>query len=207
MRVFDVCGTIYASNTTFDFIIEYHKTHGNMYKYFFAKTLLSFPFKILNRLHLFSIRNSLIQTLKGESRINLEHFGTKFVNEFLSGKQKEITINILNKELLNSILISASVDPVINAVSKKLNVKAYSSLLEYNCDGICTGKLSSDLKGIKSSKVDFNNLDLVVTDNMSDIDLIKKSKLAYLIIHKNNKGRWLHKLNKNSISKDKVRFL
>ncbi|MCV5604550.1 hypothetical protein OFN09_31450, partial [Escherichia coli] len=80
MRVFDVCGTIYASNTTFDFIIEYHKSRGNMHKYFWAKTLLSFPFKVLNKLHLFSIRNSLIKTLKGESRGNLEKFGSEFVN-------------------------------------------------------------------------------------------------------------------------------
>ncbi|EFH1552531.1 hypothetical protein BF425_003252 [Escherichia coli] len=207
MRVFDVCGTIYASNTTFDFIIEYHKSRGNMHKYFWAKTLLSFPFKVLNKLHLFSIRNSLIKTLKGESRGNLEKFGSEFVNGFLSGKQKEMIIDILNKVIINSILISASVDPVINAVSKKFNVKAYSSSLEYNHYDLCTGRLSSDLKGTKSSKIGNNNVDLVVTDNMSDIDLIKKSKLAYLIINKNNKGRWLHILNKNCISKDKVMFL
>ncbi|MCV5831450.1 hypothetical protein OFN28_32830, partial [Escherichia coli] len=76
---------------------------------------------------------------KGESRGNLEKFGSEFVNGFLSGKQKEMIIDILNKEIINSILISASVDPVINAVSKKFNVKAYSSSLEYNHYDLCTG--------------------------------------------------------------------
>lgn len=207
MRVFDVCGTLYASNTTFDFIIEYHKYHRNRLKFFWTQILLSLPFKILNRMKFLSIRRNMIYSLKGESKHELFDFSQIFVDRYLGNKRKQETMQLLLNDPLNSVLMSASIDPVIIAISNHLNVKAYSSVLEYNDEGMCTGKLDVDLKGIKSNQIAESNLELVATDNMSDIDLIKNSTLSYIIINKNNKNGWLILLSKNNVDLGKVIFL
>jgi phosphoserine phosphatase len=183
MRVFDVCGTLYNSNTTFDFILEYHKSRKKKFKYYISKALLSLPCKVLNKFKIISIRDSMILTLKGESKDDLSIFSKIFVETFLATKQKAACMDLLLAEPQNALLISASLDPVINAIANKLNVAGYSSILEYNKENLCTGKLLVDLKGIKSKKVGPTELELVVTDNMSDIDLIKNSKISYLVIH------------------------
>lgn len=207
MRVFDVCGTLYASNTTFDFIIEYHKFHRNRLRFVWTQILLSLPFKILNRMKLVSIRRNMIHSLKGESKHELFTFSQFFVDRYLGNKRKQETMQLLLNDPLNSILMSASIDPVIIAISHQLNVKAYSSVLEYNDEGICTGKLDVDLKGIKSNQIAQSNLELVATDNMSDIDLIKNSTLSYIITNKSNKNVWLKLLSRNNVDLDKVVFL
>lgn len=207
MRVFDVCGTLYASNTTFDFIIEYHKYHRNRLKFFWTQILLSLPFKILNRMKFLSIRRNMIYSLKGESKHELFDFSQIFVDRYLGNKRKQETMQLLLNDPLNSVLMSASIDPVIIAISNHLNVKAYSSVLEYNDEGMCTGKLNVDLKGIKSNQIAESNLELVATDNMSDIDLIKNSTLSYIITNKNNKNGWLRLLSKNNVNLGKVIFL
>lgn len=207
MRVFDVCGTLYASNTTFDFIIEYHKYHRNRLKFFWTQILLSLPFKILNRMKLLSIRQNMIYSLKGESKHELFDFSQIFVDRHLGNKRKQETMQLLLNDPLNSVLMSASIDPVIIAISNHLNVKAYSSVLEYNDEGMCTGKLDVDLKGIKSNQIAESKLELVATDNMSDIDLIKNSTLSYIITNKNNKNGWLILLSKNNVDLGKVVFL
>jgi len=207
MRVFDVCGTLYASNTTFDFIIEYHKYHRNRLKFFWTRILLSLPFKILNRMKFLSIRRNMIYSLKGESKHELFDFSQIFVDRYLGNKRKQETMQLLLNDPLNSVLMSASIDPVIIAISNHLNVKAYSSVLEYNDEGMCTGKLDVDLKGIKSNQITESNLELVATDNMSDIDLIKNSTLSYIITNKNNKNGWLILLSKNNVDLGKVIFL
>ncbi|MBL5882993.1 haloacid dehalogenase-like hydrolase [Lelliottia aquatilis] len=207
MRVFDVCGTLYASNTTFDFIIEYHKYHRNRLKFFWTRILLSLPFKILNRMKFLSIRRNMIYSLKGESKHELFYFSQIFVDRYLGNKRKQETMQLLLNDPLNSVLMSASIDPVIIAISNHLNVKAYSSVLEYNDEGMCTGKLDVDLKGIKSNQITESNLELVATDNMSDIDLIKNSTLSYIITNKNNKDGWLILLSKNNVDLGKVIFL
>ncbi|MDK9362297.1 HAD family hydrolase [Lelliottia wanjuensis] len=207
MRVFDVCGTLYASNTTFDFIIEYHKFHRNRLRFVWTQILLSLPFKILNRMKLVSIRRNMIHSLKGESKHELFTFSQFFVDRYLGNKRKQETMQLLLNDPLNSILMSASIDPVVIAISHQLNVKAYSSVLEYNDEGICTGKLDVDLKGIKSNQIAQSNLELVATDNMSDIDLIKNSTLSYIITNKSNKNVWLKLLSRNNVDLDKVVFL
>ena len=74
MRVFDVCGTLYNSNTTFDFILEYHRYRNNKVRSLYLMILLSFPCKVLNKLKLFSIRKRMIATLKGEEKKHLANY-------------------------------------------------------------------------------------------------------------------------------------
>ena len=207
MRVFDVCGTLYDSNTTFEFITEYHKYRDNRLKVFWTKMLLSFPFKLLNKLEYLSIRDKMIATLQGEEKSNLETFAKRFVSDFLCKKEKSTIMELLLADRNDSVLVSASIDPVIDAIAAKLKVKAYSSILEFDENSLSTGKLAVDLKGIKSSILDVDNFDIVATDNMSDIDLIKLSKLSYIVSHKDNKDKWLTLIANNSIDLNKVIFL
>ena len=207
MRVFDVCGTLYNSNTTFDFIIEYHRYRNNKVRSFYLMILLSFPCKVLNKLKLFSIRKRMIATLKGEEKKHLATYSEKFVTHVLSSKEKKVPMELLSSDKDSSLLISASIDPVISAIAEHLNVRAYSSLLEFDAHNKCTGRLSYDLKGVKSEKIDTSNIDLVATDNMTDIDIIKHSKIAYIIVNNNNKQKWEGFLLQHKVELSKVIFI
>lgn len=206
MRVFDVCFTLYASNTTFDFITQYHQKAGNKIKFLWCKVLLSLPFKILNKFKLISLRENFIYTLKGESKDKLFKFSTFFVDDFLKSKENETTMKLLLSNQSDSILISASLDPVIDAIAKKLSVTGYSSKLQYK-NGYCTGRLEIDLKGNKHTKIIPEKLELVVTDNMSDINLIKNSQQSYIVTRKNNNEKWLVLLSHNNVDLGRIKFL
>lgn len=206
MRVFDVCFTLYASNTTFDFITQYHRKSGNKFKFLWCKILLSQPLKILNKLKLISLRKNFIYTLNGEPKDKLFNYSTFFVDDFLKSRENDATMKLLLANQSESILISASLDPVIDAISKKLGVMGYSSQLQYK-EGYCTGRLEMDLKGKKHTKIMPGELELVVTDNMSDIKLIKNSQHSFIVVRKNNNNKWLALLSQNDVNLGRITFL
>lgn len=92
----------------------------------------------------------------------------------------------------------------MQAVSIELGVSNfYSSELEY-VDGVCSGKLKKDLLYNKSDLFkDENTPFWVVTDNKTDLDLIKKSKNYTILSNKKNMKFWNdHKLDVGFILED-----
>ena len=191
--IFDVCWTMYKSNTTFDFIKYVYKVEGiNSFKLDFLNSLIGrFLILLLGKLVGRDIyRELFVDLLKGFSKESLEKSSERFYNEFLIEKKVDYTFNLINSMPLNSIILcSASLDIVVEHIAKMLNADFFASKLEFK-NGICTGRISNDLLGAKNKIFEYENIDLVVTDNLSDLELVKKSSKSIILSTPKNIGFW-----------------
>ena len=193
--IFDICGTLYKSNTTFEFF--------RFLKPNYHSILFSLPFRVISKiLRYFKIdilRYLVIKSLSGYSKDFLYEKALEFYDYFLvNDKQSEI-IDLLEiqKNQGYVILASASIDPVVHAIAKRLGIASYlSSQLEY-CDNMATGYLSNDLLGKKITALETQEIDLLVTDNKSDIDLFNISKRSIIISQERNLLFWEKILRKD----------
>ena len=85
------------------------------------------------------------------------------------------------------ILASSSIDPVVKQISEKMNADYVSSLLEIK-NGKYTGKLKFDILNckkeyLKSKGIDCNKINIVLSDNYEDLNLIKNANKGIAIIH------------------------
>lgn len=191
--VFDVCGTLYNSNTTFDFIEHFLASKSR-------KTILTN--KILRKiLAVFSYiygedlaRKLIIRKLSGVSKFDLEKSAKSFVKTVLAHKKIDLVHKILieqNNQVNEIVLCSASLDVIVNEIANELNVKKhYASELEVSSkDKTYTGRLKSDLQGKKSLL--FKEIDWVLTDNKDDLDIISISKKSTIVSFKKDIKFWL----------------
>lgn len=197
----DICGTLYRSNTTFDFI-RYYYSETNWYKlmdYFrsikFLRHLNYIIFKIFK---IDIIRKLLIWHLKGLTNIELSAMSETFLNSYLAKKQNNDVIEIIKNQResgVTPVIISATLDCISKVIAKKMNIEVYySSELAYDKD-TCLGYLKKDLLGKKLKTLVEKDLTPpytgVITDNYSDMDIIKCSKNVFLIQYSKYKDKWL----------------
>ncbi|RDU52478.1 hypothetical protein CQA49_07875 [Helicobacter sp. MIT 00-7814] len=198
--VFDICGTLYDSNTTLDFCQWRAKGAQKYYLSFlrskFTRALNKFSKKCLKK-EIIPVREIFIKTLKGESKDSLYSQGVKFVSIFLVRKKRKEVIELLQKfSTSDVVLVSATIDCVAYAIAQKLRIdKFYSSSLKYDKNGLCVGVLENDLLGKKHNL--FQEIDFIATDNLSDIELCKKAKEALIISYPRHKKFWLSQNLKN----------
>jgi len=181
--MFDVCGTLFYSNTTFDFIKYYHKQQSNFFRFTYVKLLTGLLGKILHRYFKISIRKLIISTLNKENASNVESVAESFVTSYLSSK---IIPSVFNqfmslKESSEVYLISASIDPVIKKIADFYNVKYICSTLARNGDSYI-GKIELDLKGNKSSYM--NKEVIFYSDNLDDLSCSFLVDRYYFVRHK-----------------------
>jgi phosphoserine phosphatase len=198
--IIDICGTIYNSNTTFDFL-DYFFKENKFYHY--SRSLLSCQlFKILNilflRLFKFDFcRHLLIRFLSGHSKIEIERKTKSFIFELLEKKRQEEVIKIIMRISIPEnklILVSATLDCIALEIAKKFNIDSYfASELEY-LNGICTGRIKVDLLGNKLKKLRQNGIyspfKVVISDNFSDTLLMNKSGYSYIVVSEKKRKRW-----------------
>lgn len=189
LAVFDLCDTLYKSNTTFDFIRFIKPTY--------SKVIFSFPARILNKtvskfFEFDLIRFLALISLRGYSEDQLKDLSELFFEEFLVGKELSEPMQLLNSHGSNVVIISASIDPIVKVVANKLGVDYLSSQLSY-VDGFCTGKLSVDMLGKKVLYVS-SEIGFVVTDNRSDLSLVLQSDSAVIVSKEKNLSFWKSKL-------------
>lgn len=94
------------------------------------------------------------------------------------------------------MLASATIDIVAEKIANEFSVNYISSKLGYY-DGICSGKLFLDLLGKKEKFIN-HDVDLVVTDNVSDLALVKKANSSVILSTDKNFNFWLSQKLKNS---------
>lgn len=202
--IFDVCWTLYKANTTFDFICFFSK--GRWKKAYLGllnnKFIKVFLLLIGRVLAVDVYRELYILSLKGYTKSQLEYAAKEYVEYILSHKKIEFSHDFLNqsiKEHSNMVLLcSASLDCIVQAIGLNLGISNfYSSELEY-INGICTGKLRKDLLHSKADlfKKDEDKPFWVITDNKTDLDLIRKSEYYTVLSNKKNIKFW----HKNDIS-------
>lgn len=214
IAVFDICGTLYNSNTTFDFLSFYLK-RNNKPKYFIYKICLSKPLKILWKLlNLLGkkkmIRNFLIGFIKNEkvSKVNSE--AICFVDSYLDAKKIKDVEFLLQEHISKEyeiVFASASIEPVVKAIARKYHVKTafYTQLVKNR--NVYTGKIQYDLEGRKHIAVEDFKKDNKVkevyffTDNKEDLQLILNSNHSTVVSKPKNLKYWKTKLvnNKNVV--------
>lgn len=202
MYFFDVCGTLFKVNTTFSFIKYFHMKRKNYFRLFLVILFLSIVGKILNKYFKISIRSILIYTLKNESLEKLEEIANIFVTDILDNEKIDQIFNIFNENIhlknKNVILISASIDPVINALGRRYKVKTISSQIEYD-NGVSTGKLLIDIRGNKNLLMkNFTTQESVFyTDNIDDLNCSNIVNKIFFIVKNKKKIRSI-KLSNNT---------
>lgn len=195
--IFDICGTLYKSNTTFDFLSWTFKKNRkfNLYKKVYSNILWKVFNKFLRHFFHFDLTRILaLYFLRGFSKDVLSQKADEFVNSFLITKKNNDVINALNKlkeNRSNVMIMSATIDIVAKAIAKSLQVKHfYSSSLKYD-DSICCGYLVHDLLGNKSSFLKDNiSIAAVFTDDLSDADILELAKEKNIIIYKKTSLKW-----------------
>lgn len=191
---FDICGTLYESNTTNDFI--YYISDKNIFNslMFKSKFIIILNLLILKLTGRNLLREFYYSKLSGISKEKLLKLAEKFYVDFLINKKIDFSHHLFEKYKKQNTkihLISATIDPVCFVIANELNIDHYySSELKYDESEICLGGLKKDLAGIKSKMIDEKNIDVVITDNLSDIDLIKNSKKVYIISKKSKYKKW-----------------
>lgn len=207
----DICGTIYRSNTTFDFIrflFARERWFRRMQRVRKHRIVGFLNMKIHQYFHIDIIRQYAISKLNGYSEEELTKMTSEFYDAYLTKVINTDVINLIEQKREDGfvlLLVSATLDCIANEVANRLCItQQYSSELEYK-DGVCQGRLKTDflatkLKILRRKDICLTNME-VITDNYSDKDLIKVSKHAYLVQYLDKKDKWNHFLDKKTLKK------
>lgn len=202
--LFDICGTLFFSNTSFDFLDSIIKVKSYKYFRYFSRTLLA---RIVNKIFISIFNKDLIRSIavhyiKGLNKIELKAYANDFYDNFLySNKIKESFDKIeYYRKLPDTIVIlaSATFDFIAETVAEKLNIPFYfGSELSYDSNDVFEGCIKKDRLGHKYQAVLDMGIkppfDKVITDNITDLDIINKSKSVDLIIYPWTEKKWLKK--------------
>ena len=197
LYIFDVCGTLYNVNTTFHFIREYHRNKHNFFKYVYVLFLSSIFGKLLNKFFRISVRTLIIRSLKNESVLEVDRYSHIFVCSYLQNKKNGYVFALFDtcvkNDAFNTLLASASIQPVVHAIASFYGVNYLATSLEIE-SGLYTGIVKHDLKGRKHEMIDDLDIDLMVSDNRDDFDLGIRAKRYIIITKQKNVCFWRTKI-------------
>lgn len=196
--IFDICGTIYKSNTTFDFLkwkfgrVRSFRIYSRLYH--------SFVWRCLNRcskmfVHLDLTRMVAVYYLKGYSKQQLIKDVSQFYCNDLSKKINEEVLDLMSSYKMRGnyriVIASATLDIIANYISNRIGVKEwYATSLCYN-QNVCTGKYENDLLGNKASLfLNNDDIELVVTDDISDVHLLQLSRNCVIVTYPKTENKW-----------------
>ena len=201
----DICGTIFNSNTTFDFL-KFYFSKKHWYKILIMirkiKILIIINAIFMRLFQIDLLRYWALTHLKGYTKEQLSSMSDIFYKEYLTKRtNKEATeiIERMKRENKELILVSATLDCIAFAVSKNMNIPCvFSSKLAFK-NNKCLGRLQHDLLTNKLNVLVDNKINPpywgIITDNYSDMALIKKSQHVY----SNKKNYWKHLSDKLNI--------
>lgn len=205
----DICGTIFNSNTTFDFL-KFYFSKKHWYKILIMirkiKILIIINAIFMRLFQIDLLRYWALTHLKGYTKEQLSSMSDIFYKEYLTKRtNKEATeiIERMKRENKELILVSATLDCIAFAVSKNMNIPCvFSSKLAFK-NNKCLGRLQHDLLANKPNVLVDNKINPpywgIITDNYSDMALIKKSQHVFLIQYSNKKNYWKHLSDKLNI--------
>ena len=199
VAVFDVCDTLYYSNTTHDFIgyLARHK-FGSLRRviYYLVNHKLSPLRYALIALSVYSGRDLhkkiAVRLLKGISEIEIDALARVFVRNYLNSR-KIVEAHQRLKELCDDgseiVLCSSSIEPVVSAVASELKVGNFTcTTLEYN-GNVLTGQIKEDITGKKvealSKYLGVAVPDHAISDNRDDLSLLLVARQGTAVVHSN----------------------
>lgn len=195
--IFDVCGTLYAANTTSGFLAFYHQIRGHRLRGLVCRSITSrlSPLRYLSHLAGKALgrdlgRAILISTLKGEAAAEVAVVADRYVEERLGKLEIAHSQRLLDQHRLRAeriVLMSNSIAPVIKAIAETLQVDYRASSLAR--DGAAySGRIERDLTGRKHlaladllAEYERRPVVHVVTDNGSDRALLDAADVRTVI--------------------------
>ena len=197
--IIDVCGTLYASNTTFDyidFVMQSASLKKRVVHYILQLRITKLILITIGKIVKIDIYRYLyIHLLKGCSKDKLELYASRFYHEYLQKKRIQFSFDILDSidnKKYSIILCSASLDIIIEKISHNIGYKYHATKLEF-VSNICTGKIHTDLLGAKHLLFKNEDLYLVMTDNLSDYLLVQQAKIKLVLSKPKNIPFWTKK--------------
>ncbi len=199
VAVFDVCGTLYRSNTTHDFVMYL----WTLEPFSVRKLILSIinRFKPITYLLVLVGRWVNIDLVKNVNVYSLKYFNAEkidataksFTDDYLAKKENVAVFEILNKcrsENFRLFLASSSIEPVVKQISRHLLLDGYvASTID-----IEKGRIVDEIQNIKIEKLDeifnVNEYDIVVSDNVSDLSLLLKSVKGICVVRRSKDERY-----------------
>jgi HAD superfamily phosphoserine phosphatase-like hydrolase len=201
IAVFDVCDTLYMSNTTYDFI-DYYLQSKSLYQLLLFRICRSRPliplWVLLGHLYDMDIfRKFAVRLLHGAEEQYIRIKASCFVSEVLFRRENASALALmkrLQKEGYTIVLASASLLFVVEEVASVLSVSEYFACSLESRNGLLTGRYLHDIRGRKDCVIARrfpNCIDLVVvTDNREDINLILKASHAWIVCDQRRRWRW-----------------
>lgn len=188
--VVDICWTLYRSNTTFDFLDQVVQDSG----YVRLRRWMRHPFirrinlLLLKLFHHDILRARALRYMNQWSEEEICQKAEQFVHTQLETKRIEKVWNLLHER--DIIIVSGTIRPIAEAVARRLDAKK-----------IYSGDIFK-----KQALAELTDFD-IVTDNLSDKDLIRKAKHAYIVTY-GNQDRWkrMHLTNIEYITNEETRY-
>ncbi len=194
LAIFDVCDTLYSTNTTFDFLDTYFMKDK---KYIlFRKSSKFFPIKVFNFIIYKTFKLDVIRILAtsflaNKSILEIEIFTNDYVNNKLVSKQNKKIVELLKdyqSQGYKIVLMSGAYDFIIKDIARFFNIDTYfATKLEIVYEKF-TGKISQDILLQKDIlyKESFPNVSelIVVSDNKSDLNLLLLADKALAVCNK-----------------------
>ncbi len=214
VAVFDVCGTLYNSNTTFDFL-DYCFQGNTTYRLFRRITgtyLVRGTNYFMNKMFgLDIVRKLATQYLNGCSYVYIENLSKLFLHEFLANKERSDIVRLMNdyhSRGYRIVLMSASYLFIVDKIAHHFNIQDYyASKLEI-INGYYTGNYSLNLYYHKKMILLENYKQIhrlvVVTDNKSDADLLGFANKAYVVCDRHKDSVFWEKSRLNNLTILKV---
>lgn len=202
--LFDVCNTLFDSNTTFDFLEYYFEKKRLNSKSLSLKLIVKkySPVHVILKILTFVYSKDFYKIagvflLRGQNIKTVEDSARDFVRNVLSTKKIKGAFEILEKNISSTILLSSSIEPIIKIIAEENGIKKYHASKIEHSNGTYTGRIISDLTGIKESKVASILKDdcLVITDNKSDFNLVKLASQKVIVIGHVTEKKFWEKLN------------
>lgn len=182
----DICWTLFSSNTTFDFLdfIIHNQHYSRIRKFYSSWFGRRFNLLIYKLFHYDCQRTQCLRFLRGFTHQQLHTLAEQFYTEYLLPRRIQPVWKLLDGK--DVILVSGTLDVIARTVASHIGAKAYyASELLYN-DDICIGKYHDFLltkRNLLHLYSDFQ----IITDNITDIDLIRHAQHATIITYNNTK--------------------
>ncbi len=199
IAVFDVCNTMFYSNTTHDFVDyvfnqKFLPSKRNFYKIFNSKlNPLRYSFILISVLVGLDLYKKInVYLLKGLTHDEFSQLSKRFVAEFLQDKQinqTQLLINKCKKEKLRVILCSSSLDPIVEAIANSIEVEDFVCTTLKFKDQIFTGIISEEiadkkLQALKKKRIS-GEIKYAISDNEGDVSLLQIAQYPIAVIHNN----------------------
>ncbi|MVT07445.1 HAD family hydrolase [Chitinophaga tropicalis] len=185
----DICGTLFRSNTTMDFLSveseSFRKKRSSLFYRFVSKILRKTVNYDLIRIH-------GVKEISGRKRVDLDKAAADFYNNFLATRMIRESVEVINElrtEGYRIIFISATLDFLAETISRQLGAdKVYATSLKY-INEVCAGEISRDLLGRKHLLAETILRDenevvgeiAVITDDKTDLDLVLMAQRVFIV--------------------------